>query len=168
MSDAYLLIGGNLGNRYQNLLDALSKIERDCGKILKKSRVYETVAWGDIAQPDFLNQVLMIQTHLPPTKLMEVLLSIEEEMGRVRNEKFGARSIDIDILFYDNEIYEDLNVIIPHPRIAYRRFVLVPLVEIASDLIHPVLIKDLHTLLSECPDPLSVSEFFPNVHKNDQ
>ena len=167
MSEAYLLIGGNLGNRYQNILDAGERIEKLCGKILKSSKVYETAAWGNIHQPDFLNQVLQIQTSLQADQLMAALLTIEKEMGRIRNEKFGARTIDLDILFYDSAIIDNQNVTIPHPKIAERCFVLVPLSEIAPDLIHPVLQKNINSLLVECPDKLEVRGFFPNVHKNE-
>lgn len=166
MSEAFLLIGGNLGDRYQNILEAGKKIEILCGKILKSSKLYETAAWGNIPQPDFLNQALQIQTYLSANQLMDALLVIEKEMGRIRNEKFDARIIDLDILFFDNAIIENQNVIIPHPRIAERRFVLIPLAEIASDLIHPVSQKKINRILSECPDKLTVKEFFPNVHKN--
>jgi 2-amino-4-hydroxy-6-hydroxymethyldihydropteridine diphosphokinase len=167
MSEAYIMIGGNLGDRYRNLFEAGKKIEKDCGKIVKCSRIYETDAWGDIPQPDFLNQVLLIQTILPANTLMDSLLSIEKEMGRIRNEKFGARTIDLDILFYDDCIMENENVIIPHPRITQRRFVLEPLAEIAPELVDPLSQKKISTLLNECPDQLAVRVFSPNVHNND-
>jgi 2-amino-4-hydroxy-6-hydroxymethyldihydropteridine diphosphokinase len=98
---------------------------------------------------------------------MDSLLNIEKEMGRIRNEKFGARTIDLDILFYDDCIMENENVIIPHPRITQRRFVLVPLAEIAAELVDPVSQKKISKLLIECPDQLAVRDFSPNVYKND-
>lgn len=168
MSEVYLLIGGNLGDRFQNLMIAKQKIENECGRILKSSAVYETAAWGVISQPDFLNQVLMIQTNLSPHRLMDTLLGIERKMWRIRNEKFGARTIDIDILFYDQLIIEEEDLTIPHPRFSQRRFVLIPLVEIASELIDPLSQKNMLMLLHECPDLLTVKEFSPNVHKNEQ
>lgn len=168
MSEAYLLIGGNLGDRVLNLKQACSIINQYSGKILQQSKIYETAAWGKIPQPDYLNQVLLVETDLGPFELMKSLLRSEIELGRVRNEKYGARTIDIDILYYDNLIVETDALTIPHPRISERRFVLTPLAEIAGDMTDPKSKKNIKNMLLECNDELAVREFSPNVHKNEQ
>ncbi|MFN6375003.1 MAG: 2-amino-4-hydroxy-6-hydroxymethyldihydropteridine diphosphokinase [Chitinophagia bacterium] len=167
MSEAYLLIGGNLGDRELNLEQSRIIINKSCGRIKLQSKIYETAAWGSIPQPDYLNQVLLIETDLDPYELMRALLKTELELGRVRNEKFGARTIDIDILYFDDTIIDADELTIPHPRISERRFVLTPLAEIAEEMTDPKNRKNIKTMLLECKDELSVSEFSPNVHKND-
>ncbi len=156
MNKAYLLIGGNLGNRSKNLNEAKERIARECGKIIKQSSLYETAAWGKTDQSAFLNQALVLQTELMPAELMKKLLDIEEQMGRQRKEKNDPRIIDIDILFFDNEILDTKFLTLPHPQIQNRRFALVPLKEIAQDLVHPIFKKTISTLLEECPDKLDV------------
>ena len=158
MSTAYLLIGGNLGNRKENLSNATGLIRTQCGVVINASSLYETAAWGMTEQPSFLNQVLEISTSLDAKQLMRRILKIENMMGRVRKEKFGPRTIDIDILFYENEIHDLLFLKIPHPELQNRRFVLVPLAEINSELQHPVLKKTIAELLEECPDNLEVKK----------
>src|SRR6187431_2652539 len=157
MSTAHLLIGGNLGDRKKNLLTAISLINEQCGPLTRSSSVYETEAWGKTDQPAFLNQALEISTSLNARQLMRSVLKIEEEMGRVRKEKLGPRIIDIDILLFENEIHDLRFLKIPHPEIQNRRFVLVPLAEINSNLQHPILKKSIAELLEECPDNLQVS-----------
>ena len=159
MNTAYLLIGGNLGNRKENLLKAIDLIKEQCGTLAKSSSIYETAAWGMTEQPSFLNQALEISTSLNAKQLMRKILKIETMMGRVRKDKFGPRTIDIDILFYENEIHDLLFLKIPHPELQNRRFVLVPLAEINSELQHPVLKKTIAELLEECPDNLDVKKF---------
>lgn len=156
MNTAYLLTGGNLGAREQTLATARELIQSDCGKIIRSSSIYETAAWGKTDQPSFLNQALIIHTRLPANQLMQCLLSVEERMGRVREEKFGPRIIDIDILLFNNDIVSTSLVRIPHPEMQNRRFVLTPLVEIAPTIMHPVLKKSMIELLNECPDTLIV------------
>ncbi len=156
MNSAYLLIGGNLGNRTENLAKARSFVEDKLGKIIKASSIYETAAWGITEQPEFLNQVLLIQTKLAAEKMMEVILTIENKMGRIRSQKNASRIIDIDILFFNDEIINQSNLSIPHPQIQNRRFVLVPLNEIASGLIHPVIKQSIKNLLSTTNDKLEV------------
>ena len=158
MSTAHLLIGGNLGDRKANLLTAISLINEQCGTLTRSSSVYETEAWGKTDQPSFLNQALEISTPLNARQLMRKILKIENEMGRVRKEKFGPRIIDIDILLYENEIHDLRFLNIPHPEMHNRRFVLVPLAEIDPALQHPVLKKTIAELLEECPDNLQVTK----------
>ena len=159
MSTAHLLIGGNLGDRKQNLLTAISLINAHCGALTKSSAIYETEAWGKTDQPSFLNQALEISTSLNARQLMRKILKIEKEMGRVRKEKLGPRIIDIDILLFENEIHDLRFLKIPHPEMQNRRFVLVPLAEINFALQHPVLKKTIAELLEECPDNLEVKKF---------
>jgi len=156
MNTAFLLTGGNLGNRWQNLQTAAGLIKQNCGDIYRSSSVYETAAWGYTDQPDFYNQALAIQTMLSPDKLMATLMDIEIKMGRKRSFKNEPRIIDIDILLMDGLVYESGTVIIPHPRLAERRFVLTPLAEIARGLKHPVFNKTINELLIECKDELPV------------
>jgi len=158
MRTAYLLIGGNLGNRKENLLRAISLINEQCGPLTGSSSIYETEAWGNTDQPSFLNQALEISTSLNARQLMRKVLKIEEEMGRVRKEKLGPRIIDIDIILFENEIHDLRFLKIPHPEMQNRRFVLVPLAEINSTLQHPVLKKSIAELLEECPDNLEVKK----------
>ena len=158
MSKAHLLIGGNLGDRKENLLTAISLISEQCGSLTKSSSIYETEAWGITDQPSFLNQALQISTSLNARQLMRKILKIEKEMGRVRKEKLGPRIIDIDILLFENEIHDLRFLKIPHPELQNRRFVLVPLAEIDPTLQHPVLKKTIADLLEECPDNLKISK----------
>lgn len=156
MSTAYLLIGGNLGNRKENFLTAISLINEQCGTLTRSSSIYETKAWGKTDQPSFLNQALEISTSLNARQLMRKVLKIEKEMGRIRKEKLGPRIIDIDIIFFENEIHDLRFLKIPHPEMQNRRFVLVPLAEIDPGLQHPVFKKTVAELLEECPDNLEV------------
>ena len=158
MRTAYLLIGGNLGNRKENLSKAVSLINEQCGSLTRSSSIYETEAWGNTDQPSFLNQALEISTSLSAQQLMRKVLRIEEEMGRVRKVKLGPRIIDIDILLFENQIHDLRFLKIPHPEMQNRRFVLVPLAEINSTLQHPVLKKSIAELLEECPDNLEVKK----------
>ncbi len=128
-----------MGNRELMLETAAQKINERAGKVVKKSSVIETPAWGKTEQPDFLNQVLEVETELLPHKLMETLLEIEKEMGRVRQEKWGPRLIDLDILLYEDCIFDIEGLKIPHPFLHERLFVLKPLCELAPDLMHPAL-----------------------------
>ena len=159
MNDAYLLTGGNIGNRLVSLQQACMKIEKQAGTVLKKSAVYETAAWGITDQNLFLNQVLLVSTPLPPEELLHTLLNIEQELGRKRIMKMGPRIIDIDILFYNNKIISTPVLTVPHPQIANRRFVLTPLNEIAPCFVHPVLQKTIRELLEICPDELEVKKY---------
>lgn len=152
MNKAFLLIGGNLGDRFANLKNAHEKIILHCGPICQFSSFYETEAWGFKEQPAFLNQLIIIETLLNPTDLMNELLSIESSLGRQRTVPLGPRTIDIDIIYFNNEVIDNKIVTLPHPRIAERKFVLIPLVEIAPHFIHPVFGLTNSELLKNCED----------------
>jgi 2-amino-4-hydroxy-6-hydroxymethyldihydropteridine diphosphokinase len=158
MNRTYLLIGGNMGHREANLAAASEMIHRRCGSVLEHSSLYETAAWGLENQPDFLNQVLLVETALQPRALLAELLEIEQELGRIRQQKNGPRTIDLDIILYNDEVIQEPGLQIPHPRMASRRFVLTPLAELAGKLIHPVSLKSIDQMLAECPDPLPVNK----------
>lgn len=158
---AYLLTGSNLGNRNRYLQEAGAAINVKTGRIVQASSVYETAAWGKEDQPAFLNQVLQIETHLAPDALMEALLEIEQQLGRTRSTPMAARTIDIDVLLYNNLSYQSARITLPHPALHLRRFVLTPLAEIAPAIVHPVLNKQIRTLLQECTDPLRVTLYTP-------
>lgn len=159
MNDTYLLTGGNMGDRLENLQQANAQIEKYAGKIVKKSAIYETAAWGVTDQNAFLNQALLVSTLLSAEKLLQTLLQIEQQSGRQRTVKMGPRTIDIDILFYNSEIISSPHLAVPHPHIASRRFVLITLNEIAPDFVHPVLKKTIAELLKICPDHLEVKKY---------
>ena len=134
----YLLLGSNLGNRKEILDKAINLLSQKVGVVILQSKDYETAPWGITNQPDFLNLAVSIQTRLEPLQILEITQSIENQLGRVRKEKWGARLIDIDILFYGNEIIDEPNLKIPHPLLQERDFALTPLVEIAPNFVHPV------------------------------
>ena len=159
MNEVYLLTGGNIGDRLSYLSRAKKTIEERCGHVLQESSVYETAAWGMENQEAFLNQVLKIETLLTPDELLKSILQIEEQLGRKRELKYGPRTIDIDILFFNDAVIDQQGLKIPHPQIQNRRFVLIPLNEIASEKIHPVFHRTVSELLAECPDLLEVNKF---------
>ncbi len=154
----FLLLGSNLGNRFEVLLKAQKEISSSVGTVVNESSIYETLAWGIENQPDFLNQVLLVETHLSPQELLVAINEIEQDLGRVRHQKWGERLIDIDILYYENQIINTNNLIIPHPEIINRKFTLVPLVEIAPDFVHPGLGNTQEELLKVCSDELEVKK----------
>ncbi len=159
MTTTFLSLGSNEGDRKAWIERAISMIEEQCGTMLIKSGFYETAAWGVRDQADFLNMVMAIHTVLKPEQLLETVLGIEKILGRHRDKKWGPRIIDIDILFYDDVVMTSAELSIPHPFIQDRRFILVPLVEIAPGYVHPILNKTAAQLLSECPDPLEVRSY---------
>ena len=165
MNQAFLLIGGNLGDRELNMARARKEIETRAGRITLASDLYQTAAWGKTDQPDFLNQVLVVETMLDAKELLERLLVAEQAMGRYRQEKYGPRIIDMDILFFNEEVIETRSLQVPHPRLQDRRFALVPLAEIAGKKIHPVLGKTIDELLANCTDTLPVYKYTGIVYK---
>ena len=159
MNRAYLLIGGNMGNREMYLFAAREKIQDLCGEIVSKSSIYQTAAWGLEDQDAFLNQVVVLSTAFNPVELLQTILLIEESIGRKREVKYGPRIIDIDILFYNDVIIQTDDLTIPHPQMQNRRFVLEPLNEVGPNLVHPVFQKTVSELLKACPDNLPVQKF---------
>ena len=155
MNKAFLLLGSNLGIKEDNLKRAKDILQQN-GKILRSSSSYETAPWGNTDQPFFLNQAIEIETILSAEALMQRILEIEKTLGRERKEKYGPRSIDIDILLFNDEQYDLPFLTIPHPEMQNRRFVLVPLAEIAPNVQHPKLKRSISRLLEECPDDLDV------------
>lgn len=158
MNRVFLLLGTNLGQKSQNLLLARNMIGNRVGLIQNTSSIYKTAAWGKRNQPEFYNQVLILKTSFSALKALNILQSIELKLGRVRKEKWGERLIDIDILYFNDEVIEGPTLQIPHPGIPERRFTLVPLAQIAPDYRHPVLKKTQNQLLQECPDHLEVQQ----------
>jgi len=154
MNKAYLCLGGNLGNCAEAFAKAIFLLGQKEIVTISKSDIYTSPAWGMENAPDFYNQVIQIETKLEAGKLMELLLGLEKELGRERTlaKGYESRTIDMDILFFNNEIIEEKFLHIPHPRLHLRRFVLQPLHEIAPNLVHPVLKKSVTQLLDECTD----------------
>jgi 2-amino-4-hydroxy-6-hydroxymethyldihydropteridine diphosphokinase len=162
MNDAFLCLGGNLGDRPGNLERARTLIESRCGKISAASKIYETAAWGSDSANKYLNQVIRIRTKLNETKLLKRLLDIEKELGRERKGKKNEdRLIDIDILFFNRSIVEMRNIVIPHPRLHLRRFVLKPLMDIDKKFVHPFLDESIEKLYAKCPDKSEIREYRP-------
>jgi len=159
MNKTYLLLGSNMGNSKASLSKAVVQIEKLIGKITRQSGLYSTAAWGNTKQPDFLNQVIIVETELSAPQTMATILNIEKKMGRIRTIKNAPRVIDIDILFFNKEMINQAELVIPHPEIQNRRFVLVPLNQLSPNLKHPALNKTVHKLLINCPDKLNVKKF---------
>jgi 2-amino-4-hydroxy-6-hydroxymethyldihydropteridine diphosphokinase len=158
MNNIFLLLGSNLGNRKLFLKQAVKYIEADVAPVIQMSSVYETQSWGKTDAPDYLNQVLMLQTLLPAQEVLQKTLAIENLMGRQREEKWGSRIIDIDILFYGDAVINEPNLQVPHPELHNRRFTLEPLVEIAPGFVHPLLHKNILQLKNELKDNLIVKK----------
>lgn len=138
MSIAYIALGSNLGERKQNILTALNYMEQSGLKILAVSSLLETEPYGVTDQPSFINAAVKIETELTAHDLLRLLLAIELKMGRVRKRHWGERNIDLDLILYDDKIMKDKDLIVPHPDMQNRLFVLSPLAEIAGDVVHPV------------------------------
>jgi len=157
MKTVYLGIGTNLGDRKENLRRAIELIEEHVGLITLVSSIYETEPWGFRSETSFLNMAVKVETKLSPSGLLGRILMIEAMMGRLREGKgYKSRIIDIDILLFGSRIVDNKVLVIPHPRIHDRRFVLVPLAEIGGEIIHPVLKKSILELLTECNDNSNV------------
>lgn len=154
----YILLGTNLGDKFSNLSNAIQKLSSFSLLITRKSSIYKTAAWGNTNQDDFLNQVLEIKTNIDPQELLKICLSIEKEIGRIRNEKWEARIIDIDILFYNEITFTNKDLNIPHAFLHKRGFTLQPMAELNPNLMHPVLKKTIRELLDNCEDNLPVEK----------
>jgi len=158
MEIAYLSLGSNLGNRIQHFFKARHHISREIGTVVTVSSIYKTAPWGNSDQPDFYNQVIVIQSQLTPQRALEFIHDIEKKMGRDRVEKWGPRTIDIDILFWGSRQLSESNLTIPHPGIPLRKFVLIPLIEVNPEMIHPSLGIPMQFLLKSCADTLAVEK----------
>ncbi|MBW6461054.1 MAG: 2-amino-4-hydroxy-6-hydroxymethyldihydropteridine diphosphokinase [Bacteroidales bacterium] len=159
MNIVYLLLGSNMDDRTGMLRLAREAIQSRIGEITRESSIYETEPWGFQSGDLFLNQVIRIKTDYLPAELMGEILKIEEDLGRRRRQFKGymPRTIDIDILFYNDEIIQDEHLVIPHPRMQERMFALIPLMEIDHMMTHPASHKTIGQLVSECPDQLKVN-----------
>ncbi len=145
-------MGSNLGDRLVILSEAKTIIEQRLGTITQQSRYYETSPWGVLDQPVFVNQVIALATNLSPEKVLAIILEIETTLGRIRKERWGARTIDIDILYYSNWIVNEPNLVIPHPNMHERMFTLAPLHELIPDFLHPIFLKTTSELMTNCSD----------------
>lgn len=154
---AYVSLGSNLGNRKKKLSDAVQMLQEKVGSIIDSSAIYETESWGNENLPSFYNQVICISTTLSATELMKTLLQIEEQMGRKRksSENYSSRTLDLDVIYYNNEVISEEHLQIPHPHLHKRNFVLLPLMEIARDFVHPIFNKNTAQLVAECTDTLT-------------
>lgn len=158
MNKVLLLLGGNVGNVDETLQKSKLRISDLIGKIKVESSIYESAAWGVELQQNFLNQVIECETFLSPEEILENCLAIEIEFGRTRLQKWHARTLDLDILYFNDEIIESENLKVPHPYIQERKFTLVPLVEKWASLLHPRFLKSQSMLLEECKDNLWVNK----------
>ena len=164
MGKVYLLLGGNLGDRKMLIANAEDELRKQIGDIVLKSSLYETKAWGKEQQPNFLNKALGINTKLNAFEILKIIQNIEVKLGRKRVEHWGSRTMDIDILFYENEIIDTEDLKIPHPLINIRKFVLSPLLEIIPDFIHPGLKKSVKELYLICEDKLEVTKIKTDIN----
>ncbi len=157
---AYVGLGSNLNKRLGNLKKAISLIEQNSNiELLKRSSVYRTEPVGPKDQPDFLNMALEVETTLSPLELLGFLQDVEQDMGRKRGAKWGPRNIDLDLLLYEDQVINSVELTLPHPQMHLRKFVLVPMVEIAKDRIHPVFKKTVAELLDELKQDSKVELF---------
>jgi 2-amino-4-hydroxy-6-hydroxymethyldihydropteridine diphosphokinase len=163
MNQVVLLLGGNLGDRKMLLIQAIKEIEKNCGSILKKSKIYESEAWGFECDENFLNQAIVLETLLSPFELLLKLQHIEKELGRKEktniNQEYSSRLIDIDILFFNTDIIDNVDLTIPHPRMHLRKFTLDCLLDIAPGYIHPVLDLSIEELSQKCNDNTKVWQY---------
>lgn len=156
---AYLLLGGNLGDREANLKKAIELVNDKIGHVIAISSLYETAAWGKTDQPSFLNQAVSLRTRLTALEVLAHALSIEQELGRVRKDKWGERLIDIDLILFGDEIINIPDKLqVPHPHMQDRKFVMEPLAEIAPEVIHPLLRETMLDICRNITDPLEVKK----------
>ena len=162
MNKAFLLLGSNMGNKTENIQQALDNISQASVDIFLRSSLYETEPWGVKEQATFLNQVISVETTMQAHDLLSIILDIEKKLGRKRIVKWGERIIDIDIIYFNNDIIVTKDLKVPHPEIQNRKFTLVPLVEIAPDYLHPVLNIKNEELLKRCSDVSVVKKYSMN------
>lgn len=156
MNGIYLILGSNLGDKFLAIQYAIRHIRQKIGPVEAESSYYDTQPWGYRHQANYLNKAIKVQTLMSPGELLEQLMAIEREFGRVRKEKWRERTLDIDILYYFDVAIKQDNLVIPHPEIPNRLFVLVPMCEIAPEELHPISGKSQKQMLDECPDTLGV------------
>ncbi|MDU0371376.1 2-amino-4-hydroxy-6-hydroxymethyldihydropteridine diphosphokinase [Hymenobacter endophyticus] len=164
MPTAYLLLGSNLGDRVATLQAAIRHLTATAGTVTAASGLYATAAWGLEDQPAFLNQAVQLETSLTPLQLLAACQATEQQAGRERLVRWGARTLDVDILLYDHLALDLPHLQIPHPHLPERRFALVPLAEIAAATLHPPSGQTVARLLENCPDPLPVDPYNPAGH----
>jgi 2-amino-4-hydroxy-6-hydroxymethyldihydropteridine diphosphokinase len=156
VNTAYLLLGSNQGDRQTTIHRAVALLNHEAGTVQQCSKLYETAAWGNTDQPGFLNQAIQLLTTRNPYSLLECIQKIEHSMGRLRIEKWGQRTLDIDILLFNDLVLHSASLLIPHPELPGRRFALQPLCEIAPSFLHPESGLSISHLWEICPDPLPV------------
>lgn len=162
MAKVYLSLGSNMGNREELLRSAAGFLSSEAGEVIRYSSLWETEPWGFEAETSFLNMAVIITTRLSPEEMLKKVHSIEKRLGRLRSVMgYQSRTIDIDILFWDNEVISKRDLIVPHPALAERLFVLVPLNEIAPDYCHPITGKAVSEMLTGCGDNSKISLFGP-------
>lgn len=159
MEDVYFLLGSNLGDRKTYLKEASVELQREVGKLLKRSSIYETESWGVEGLPHYLNQVIILQTVLQPMAILEKTKAIEENLKRERTNKWHSRTIDIDILFFGETILDSADLKIPHPELHNRLFTLAPLEELEPEFVHPILKKTMRELKRDVDDRLLVKKY---------
>ncbi|MDZ4666953.1 MAG: 2-amino-4-hydroxy-6-hydroxymethyldihydropteridine diphosphokinase [bacterium] len=157
-SSVYILLGSNQGNSIKQLEIATQSIAEWVGNVVQSSSIYRTAAWGNTQQDAFSNQIILVRTEKTASQVLRILLTIEDKMERIRTLKWAPRTIDLDILFYDELILEEPELTIPHPYLHQRRFTLIPMAEMAPNFLHPKLLKSISQLLQICPDQLSVEK----------
>ena len=161
--DTVLLLGGNVGDTAEMLQEACRQIELQIGPIKKSSALYGSKAWGFETEQDFINLAVVAKTPLPPHRVLELALEIENQLGRKRSGNgYSSRTMDIDIIFYGDSVINEPDLVVPHPRMHLRNFVIVPLCEILPDFVHPVFGKTIRQLLDESPDDGKVWELIDN------
>ena len=152
MNTMYIQLGSNVGERHSYIKESLLQIEKILGTIICESKTYESSPWGVTEQRNFLNKVISVKSDFSAKDALKTLQNIENNLGRKRTEKWGERTIDLDILFYNNQTINTKELTIPHPHIQDRKFVLIPFAEMNGKFIHPTLKKDIFALLKECKD----------------
>ena len=157
MNKTVLLIGGNVGDRFNYLSKCIELVKQNVGEIVQASSIYQTAPWGNTDQQDYLNQALEVETSLLPSELLAKCRAIENALGRKRDLRWGERTLDVDIIFYNQLIINSEKLLIPHPRYTLRNFVLIPLNEIIPNYICPEHKEPIASLLKKCTDDLAVS-----------